>query len=86
MESRRYLNKIDCRELLTKESFKLFLFEFHNEINRRLGKRLFTLSELENYKRTTTAIVFPYFLEKTKTLSLYPYSDVFLKARQAWFD
>ena len=51
MESRVYLSKVDCEELQTKECFKLFLFMFHNDVNRRLGKRLFTLSELNNYER-----------------------------------
>jgi len=85
MESKRYLSKVDCGELQTKECFKLFLFMFHNDVNRRLGKRLFTLSELNNYKSTAMAIVLPFFLSRVGTPSLCEFVESFLSSRSEWF-
>tara|TARA_B110000977_G_C11004987_1_gene465355 strand:+ start:204 stop:686 length:483 start_codon:yes stop_codon:yes gene_type:complete len=41
------LNKINFDNINSKEEFKLLLFNFHNHINKKLGKPVFEKSELD---------------------------------------
>ena len=45
-----YLNNININELLTKEMFKRMLYDFHNDVNKRLGKPHYSYSKLISYK------------------------------------
>ena len=58
----KYINKIYLRDVSTKEDLKFVLFTFHNFVNRRLGKSIFTWDQLELYKRANTLKIFKLFL------------------------
>ena len=47
----KYMSNKTTRDIPTKEHFKKMLFDFHNSVNRKLGKRQFTRKELVIYKR-----------------------------------
>ena len=59
-----YINKIHLRDVSTKEDLKFVLFTFHNFVNRRLGKPIFTWDQLELYKRANTLKIFKLFLAR----------------------
>jgi hypothetical protein len=42
------LNKIDYNSIKNKNDFKMFLFNFHNAINAKLNKPLFSYQNLDN--------------------------------------
>jgi len=42
------LQRVNINNINDKETFKLFLLEFHNRVNTRLKKQQFTLDELNN--------------------------------------
>ena len=42
------LNKVDFNTIKTKHDFKMFLFNFHNAINAKLNKSLFSYENLDN--------------------------------------
>ena len=44
------LNKCNFDNIKTKDDFKLFVFYFHNNINKKLKKPLFKEEDLEKYK------------------------------------
>lgn len=46
----QYMSKIQVKHVLTKEKFREMLWTFHNAVNQRLKKPLFTKKELEVYK------------------------------------
>jgi hypothetical protein len=43
----QYFESVDQRKLQTKQDFKLMLFQFHNVVNKKLGKQEFSLNELD---------------------------------------
>ena len=47
----RYMQKINIQQLPTKEHFKNMLFNFHNDVNRRLRKSSFPKDRLILYKK-----------------------------------
>ena len=49
--AKQFLKNYNFNSIKTKEQLILFLFNFHNDVNIRTKKRLFTLEELEIYKR-----------------------------------
>lgn len=59
-----YISKISLHSVKTKEDLIFILFTFHNDVNRRLGKRLFTWDELNMYKRAKTISIFKLFLNR----------------------
>ena len=59
-----YINKIRYQDVSTKEDLKFVLFTFHNFVNRRLGKPVFTWKQLELYKRANTRKIFKLFLSR----------------------
>ena len=58
------MSKISANQFPTKDSFKTFLFHFHNSVNVRTNKRPFTMEELnDRYARANTFVIVPYFIK-----------------------
>jgi hypothetical protein len=58
------MSKISTSQFPTKDSFKTFLFHFHNSVNVRTNKRPFTMEELNaRYARANTFVIVPYFIK-----------------------
>ena len=45
-----YMKKIKIQQLRTKNDFRMMLFKFHNQVNRRLRKPSFNAKDLGKYK------------------------------------
>ena len=43
-----YLSKVNFSLITTKETFKIFIMNFHNSVNHRHKKKLFTIEEVNN--------------------------------------
>ena len=43
-----YMQRLDYNSIQSKEDFKRFFFNFHNDVNKRLEKPIFTLEDLDN--------------------------------------
>lgn len=57
------ISKLTPDQLASKQNFKVFLMQFHNSVNARTGKRLFTIEELNaKYSRANTFVVVPHFI------------------------
>lgn len=50
----RYMNGVNFNNIQTKEQLKLFLFAFHNEVNRRKDYEKFNVNDLSKYKTAMT--------------------------------
>jgi hypothetical protein len=72
----RYMNGIRLQDVSTKEDLKFVLFTFHNDVNRRLGKPIYSWDDLEIYKRARKMPIFLYFLQSfgTKYMSQRDFS------------
>ena len=46
-----YISLVKHRDINTKERLIRYLFNFHNNVNSRIGKPIFNFSNLEKYKR-----------------------------------
>lgn len=57
----QYMSKIHVRHILTKEDFKNMLWTFHNTVNRRLKKPIFTKDQLSMYKRANFRLIINHF-------------------------
>lgn len=58
-----YITKINVNALKTKEDFIMFLFEFHNSVNRRKNFPVFTVDELlEKYSKANFKNIINYFM------------------------
>ena len=57
-----FINIVKLQTVPTKQLLKSMLFQFHNQVNRRLNKRQFTLKELEVYDRYNLGIAIQNFL------------------------
>ena len=42
------LNKVDLNKINTKQEFKIFLFNFHNHVNKKLEKPIFNEKDLDD--------------------------------------
>ena len=42
------LNKVDLNKINTKQEFKIFLFNFHNHVNKKLEKQIFNEKDLDD--------------------------------------
>ena len=62
----QYMRKIHVRQVLTKEQFKQMLWTFHNTVNRRLNKKIFTQQELDIYKRANFPLILNHFQYQMK--------------------
>ena len=59
-----YVNKIALHQINTKEKLKLVLFNFHNSVNNRIGKKSEDISILEKYKRANISAILNLFEER----------------------
>lgn len=57
----QYMSKIHVRHVLTKDDFKHMLWTFHNTVNRRLKKPIFTKTELTMYTRANFPLILNHF-------------------------
>lgn len=58
------MSKVSAAQFVSKENLKLFLFHFHNSVNVRTGKQVFTVEDLNSkYSRANTFVVIPYFIK-----------------------
>jgi hypothetical protein len=48
--AKNYLNSINISQLTTREQFKRMLFDFHNNVNSRVGNPQYHYNNLLNYK------------------------------------
>lgn len=48
--AKEYLKHVKDNQLRTKDGFRNMLFNFHNDVNKRLKKNLFKFEDLEIYK------------------------------------
>lgn len=53
----RYMNGVNFNNIQTKEQLKLFLFAFHNEVNRRKDYERFNVNDLSKYRNAVTVNV-----------------------------
>ena len=59
----KYL-KINMRNIETKEDLKLFLYRFHNDVNKKLKKKHFSESILNKYKTINILQAYKWFDNK----------------------
>lgn len=59
----RMLNDINFENIKSREEFKKFIFKFHNIVNMKLNKKLFTEEELIKYKSINMSIIFNNFFK-----------------------
>ena len=59
-----YVNKIASNQINTKEKLKLVLFNFHNSVNIRIGKKAEDISILEKYKKANIINILNLFEER----------------------
>jgi hypothetical protein len=57
----QYLKNIDGSRLATRENFKRFMFDFHNDVNNRIGKPVIDYSQIDMYKNYTISTALTYF-------------------------
>tara|TARA_B100001093_G_scaffold197137_1_gene189451 strand:- start:10637 stop:11083 length:447 start_codon:yes stop_codon:yes gene_type:complete len=56
-----YIKKKNIYKIKTKEEMKMYLFNFHNEVNKRLNHRIQEKSILDMYKKMNFVKVYNYF-------------------------
>ena len=59
-----YISKININEVRTKNQFKNVIFNFHNSVNSRIGKRVENISILDKYNRANIKKIFDLFEER----------------------
>ena len=60
----KYLQRINFNLIKNNEDFKIFLFNFHNTVNHRTGKKIFTREELaQKYKNGDIKNIINYFMK-----------------------
>ena len=75
VHAKDYLNKINLFHISSKEELKIMLFNFHNDVNKRKGYRMFTRQELDNlYIKADPVAIIQHFLvafnKKNKSIRL----------------
>lgn len=60
--SSKYLDAINLRTIVTKQDLKLFLWNFHNEVNKRKNVAISDRNVLEKYSTANTINVINYFI------------------------
>jgi hypothetical protein len=82
----KYFQKVNFDLIKNKEDFKIFIFDFHNQVNTRVNKPKFTIEELNNkYKNTNLKNSIHFFINNyfTKTnnerMFLYSYQRNLIK-------
>ena len=56
-----YLSNINIEHLTTRELFKRMLYDFHNNVNDRLGKSHYSYSDLIKYKNYNMSYILTHF-------------------------
>ena len=60
----QFMSKTSANQFESKEKLKFFLFHFHNTVNMRTGKPIFTVENLNaKYVRANTFAVIPHFIK-----------------------
>tara|TARA_Y100000589_G_scaffold60075_1_gene50772 strand:- start:546 stop:1100 length:555 start_codon:yes stop_codon:yes gene_type:complete len=59
--ARKYISKISINQVRTKNQLKNVLFNFHNNVNSRIGKRVENISILDKYNRANIKKIFDLF-------------------------
>ena len=66
----QFINKVKPHTIQTKENFKLMLFVFHNQVNKRKLKPIYDVSNMSKYASNDLRVVFIEFVnEYTKRQS-----------------
>ena len=73
-----YIKRKNIYKIKTKEGMKTYLFDFHNEVNKRLSHRVQEKSILEMYKKMNFVKVYNYFDKE------FFYSNPLQKTFFAW--
>ena len=73
-----YIKKKNIYKIKTKEEMKTYLFDFHNEVNKRLSHRVQEKTILEMYKKMNFVKVYNYFDKE------FFYSNPLQKTFFAW--
>ena len=60
----QYTSRLEPQHVNTKDKFKLMLFGFHNEVNKRTGSGQYPVSGLELYKRANFTKIFALFRQE----------------------
>ena len=64
MHAAAKMKKLNSNSIQTKEHLQIALLQFHNEVNTRKGKPLFTQTELNNkYRLAKTDMMINYFIQ-----------------------
>lgn len=58
----RFISAVRIETIPTKDLFKSMLFQFHNQVNQRIGKQYFTIQELDRYEKYSLGISLQNFL------------------------
>jgi hypothetical protein len=68
-----HMRKIDIRKLNNKNDLKMMLWSFHNEVNHRLKKKVFTIEELnDKYSKAKLENIVGYFIQQWRKPSRNP--------------
>lgn len=60
----QFISKFNPDQFASKQNFKIFLLNFHNSVNARIGKRPFTVEELNTkYVRANTFVIISHFIK-----------------------
>jgi hypothetical protein len=62
--SNNYIKKYKIDNMVTKDLMKKFLFNFHNEVNRRLKKQEHGINILDQYDRITISKSYSFFCQE----------------------
>jgi len=57
----QYMKAFPTIKIKTKEDFKMYIFHFHNHVNRKLGKSIFKLEDLKMYETYSFVDVIVFF-------------------------
>lgn len=91
--AKQYMNKVQFNTIRTKDDLKRFLFDFHNDVNKRKGYPLFEISQLqtEYINRDMKQCVYDFIVHfQKKTRNIHLISQEMYRQRNAhnvreWF-
>jgi len=90
--AKQYLSRINTAAIKTKDNLKVFFLEFHNSVNHRKGKAIFTMEEADaKYSTANVRMVIEYFFQiygkKTVNVKLMVnnfHKDILISEFRAW--
>jgi hypothetical protein len=62
--ARAYVDKVAMHQINTKDKLKTVLFNFHNSVNTRIGKKSESITILTKYNKANIKVVFDFFEER----------------------